>query len=146
LPSIVLRVYILFIGEYFFIPSLQSAANAISARDTKSIGFMDGHHSYEEEERQQMAMPLEGYRHVIVESFERRGSGLHGEIHIRPIEGQGYPADIMVECPMVMRTGFPVGTRFRIKAKLTDRLGRGRFLWSHHSWKFHVFGPHETLS
>jgi hypothetical protein len=44
-----------------------------------------------------MAKPHERYRDVVVESFRIGGSGLHGDVHIRPIAGQGfgnYPVDI----------------------------------------------------
>jgi hypothetical protein len=37
-----------------------------------------------------------------------------------------------------MRRKYPVGTRFRIYAKLTDKEGGGRFLHSHHNWPYEV--------
>ncbi len=37
-----------------------------------------------------------------------------------------------------MVRNYPVGTRFKVKVKLTDREGGGEFLYSHHSWKFDV--------
>ena len=68
------------------------------------------------------------------------GSGLHGEVHIQPVSGQGYPDGIQVECSKTLSTAFPVGTRFRIKAKLTDREDGGEFLYSYFGWKPEVLG------
>jgi hypothetical protein len=89
-----------------------------------------------------MAKRNEPYRHIEVESYIERGSGLHGEVHIRPVAGGPYPVKIRVECPREMRDPerFKVGTRFRVKVKLTDRKGSGDFLYSHHSWPYTVLG------
>jgi hypothetical protein len=83
-----------------------------------------------------MAKPRETYRHVIVESFFLSGSGLHGGVHIRPISGQGYPDGIRVECSKALSDPqkYKVGTRFKIRAKLTDRDGSGEFLYSYFGW------------
>ncbi|RWF58895.1 MAG: hypothetical protein EOS50_01305 [Mesorhizobium sp.] len=87
-----------------------------------------------------MANRNEPYRFIEVESYREKGSGLHGDVHIRPVAGGHYPTSIRVECPREMRdTGrFPLGTRFSIKVKLTDRAGSGDFLYSHHSWAYTV--------
>ena len=85
-----------------------------------------------------MAKELEPYRHVIVESYKESGSGLHGVVHVRPTSGQGYPNGMRVECSKSLSRDFPVGTRFRIKAKLTDREEGGEFLYSYFDWKFEV--------
>ena len=86
-----------------------------------------------------MAKPLEPYREVIVESFKLGGSGLHGDVHIRPIAGQGFADGLRVECSKRLSSSeFPVGTRFRIRAKLTDKEYGGEFLYSYFGWKFQV--------
>ncbi len=86
----------------------------------------------------------EPYRMIIVESFRPANvSGLHGDIHIRPVEGQGLPSDLHVECSKALSRNYPVGTRFRIKAKLTDRDGSGDFLYSYFGWRYEVL-PSET--
>jgi len=85
-----------------------------------------------------MAKPREPYRNVIVESYRESGSGLHGDVHIRPVASEGFPSGTRVECSKSLMRDFPVGTRFRIKAKLTDREGGGEFLYSYHGWKFEV--------
>ena len=79
------------------------------------------------------------YVMLLVESYEPENtSGLHGAVHIRPVKGQGYPATIHVECSKRLSRDYPVGTCFRIKATLTDREGRGEFLYSNHKWPIEV--------
>lgn len=86
-----------------------------------------------------MGKPFEPYLQVEVESYcPANTSGLHGTVHIRPVAGQGLPTNIHVRCPKELSYSYPVGTRFRIKAKLTDREGGGEFLHSHHSWPYTV--------
>ena len=85
-----------------------------------------------------MAKSRELYRTVMVESYRESGSGLHGDIHIRPLTSEGFPRGMRVECSKVLIRDFPVGTRFRIKAKLTDKEGGGEFLYSYFGWKFEV--------
>jgi hypothetical protein len=86
-----------------------------------------------------MAKPNEPYMIVEVESFlPENASGLHGKVHIRPCEGDGKYRDMHVECSKGLSRDYPVGTRFRIRAKLTDREGGSDYLYSHYSWKYEV--------
>jgi hypothetical protein len=85
-----------------------------------------------------MAKPEERYRRVVVESFRMSLPGHQGNVHVRPIAEEGYPSDMLVECPRSMVRNFPVGTRFRIKAKLTDREGGGAYLYTSYHWRFEV--------
>lgn len=88
-----------------------------------------------------MAKHDEEYRLVEVESYLPNATGgLHGKVHIRPCAGQGYPADLHVECSKDLSRNYPVGTRFRIRAKLTDRQGGSDFLYSYFRWKYEVLG------
>lgn len=73
------------------------------------------------------------YHSIVVESFHYRG-----EVHVRPIAGQFYPQTLLVECSRRLTTDFPVGTKFRIKVKVTDRLGEGEYLYSSYRWPFEV--------
>jgi len=82
-----------------------------------------------------MAKKDEPYQYILVESYRpAKTSGLHGEIHIRPLAGQGLSIELQVECSKELSRNFPVGTQFRIRAKLTDREGRGEYLYSSHHW------------
>ncbi len=76
------------------------------------------------------------YKEVIVETY-REGGGITG-IHVRPAAGQPFPQSLRVECSKRLITDYPVGTRFKITAKLTDRQGEGEFLYSSYRWKFEV--------
>jgi hypothetical protein len=76
---------------------------------------------------------------IIVESYEPAStSGLHGPVHIRPVPGQIFPTTLQVECSKTMVRDFPVGTKFRIKAKLTDREGGCEFLYTYFGWPYEV--------
>ena len=86
-----------------------------------------------------MAKPDEPYREVIVESFRPVSTnGLHGEIHIRPVTGGPFPPTLHVECSKKLSRNYPVGTRFKIRAKLTDRENGGEYLYSFHRWRYEV--------
>ena len=84
---------------------------------------------------------MNDYKYIIVESYiPKKTSGMHGLVHIRPIAGQGFSTKLHVECSKELSNNYPVGTRFKIKAKLTDRLGKTEFLYSYFNWPFEVIG------
>jgi len=85
-----------------------------------------------------MGKPTEPTIRVMVESYHEAGSGLHGDVHIRPVAGQGYSLQLRVRCSKSLSRNYPVGTKFWICAKLTDREGGSEFLSSHHSWDYEV--------
>lgn len=86
-----------------------------------------------------MAKLDEQYEWVDVESYlPPRTSGRHGKVHVRPLPGQRFPVDLHVECGRAMRKSYPVGTRFRILAKITDREGGGEFLYTSYRWAYEV--------
>ena len=86
-----------------------------------------------------MARKNEPYSWVIVESFRPSSTaGLHGDVHIRPVPGQGLDTDMFVECSKELVNNHKVGTRFRIKAKITDREGSRPFLYSYFGWQYEV--------
>lgn len=86
-----------------------------------------------------MGKPTEPYLSVVVESYVPGAtSGLHGPVHIRPVKGQGLATTLHVRCSKALSENYPVGTKFRIRAKLTDREGGGEFLHSHHAWPYDV--------
>jgi hypothetical protein len=63
-------------------------------------------------------------------------SGEPGAVHL--CAGQGYPANMHVECSNDLSRKHPVGTLFRIRAKLTDRGGSGDFLYSYFGCKYEI--------
>jgi hypothetical protein len=78
-----------------------------------------------------MAREAWAYREVAVESFTDPRTGRVG---IRPISGQAYATSLRVQCSRALSDPerYPVGTRFLISAKLTDRLGGEPFLYAWH--------------
>ena len=86
-----------------------------------------------------MAKPNEPYVYIIVESYRPQStSGLHGPIHIRPAPDQMFRQSLQVECSKSLSRRYPVGTRFRLRVKLTDKEGGGEFLYSYHGWPVKV--------
>jgi hypothetical protein len=45
------------------------------------------------------------------------------------------PFELFTECSKKFFTDYPVGTKFLLKTKLTDREGKGPFLYSYYRWK-----------
>lgn len=80
------------------------------------------------------------YVYLLVESFiPSSTSGRHGLIHIRPLPGQEFSPSLFVECSKSLSEDYPVGTKFRIRAKLKTRQGGGgESVYSHHRWKYEV--------
>lgn len=80
------------------------------------------------------------YQYIIVESFYPESTaGRHGPVHIRPIPGQDpFLPEMYVECSKELSNDYPVGTKFRIKAKITNRLGGPPFVYSSFQWAYEV--------
>lgn len=78
-------------------------------------------------------MPRESwmYREVAVESAVDPRSG---RVIVRPVSGQAYATSLRVHCSQVLRDPeqYPVGTRFLLSAKLTDRQGGHPYLYAWH--------------
>lgn len=85
-----------------------------------------------------MGLPTEPYFDLLVETFDSgQVSGRHGTKHVRPISGQGYDS-LVVSCNREMRDLFPIGTLFKIRAKLSNKEGGAEYLKSPHSWGYSV--------
>lgn len=79
------------------------------------------------------------YEKVLVESYTPSStSGKHGEIHIRPVAGHKYSTTLQVGCSKKLSNNYPVGTKFMLNAKLTDREDGGEYLYSYPGWKVEV--------
>jgi hypothetical protein len=81
------------------------------------------------------------YQNIKVESYYESGSGLHGNVHIRPLSGQSpYESWMRVECSKVMMDEkvHKIGTKFVIKAKITSRQGGPPFIYSAYAWAYKV--------
>jgi hypothetical protein len=85
-----------------------------------------------------MAKPEEHYIELIVETYYESGSGLHGDIHVRPAAGQPFPQNLRVRFPRAVRYAHKVPTRFRVAGKLSNREGGNEFIHTNHAWGYHV--------
>ncbi|MET4702374.1 hypothetical protein ABIE65_005430 [Constrictibacter sp. MBR-5] len=94
-----------------------------------------------------MATRDEPYHWIEVESYVLRDkSGRNGPVLIRPVKGGAFPPHLQVECSKTLSdtSRYGVGSRFRIKAKLTERRRGGDYLFSFHGWavyEVHVVPP-----
>ncbi len=79
------------------------------------------------------------YHQILVESFHPDStSGRHGPVHIRPVAGQHlFPQEYFVACSKSLSENYPVGTKFRIRAKLSEVNGTP-FIYSYFGWKYEV--------
>lgn len=92
-----------------------------------------------------MARDSWAYREVAVESFvDPRTDALR----IRPMAGQAYATSMRVHCARALADPalYPAGTRFLIRAKLTDRNGGAPFLYSWHGDPVRVLSSREAES
>lgn len=83
----------------------------------------------------------DAYDFIVVESYLHSGGGSKHSIRCRPIKGQGLPTHLNVECSSVMRKSHPVGTQFRIRARVTNREGTP-FIYTYHNWPWAVVERH----
>ncbi len=83
-------------------------------------------------------MDLSEYTQIVVETYSGRKPGKSSLIHARPVAGQIYPPSMDVECSRPMRKNHPVGTKFRIYVKETDREGGKPFLYTYYRWSYEV--------
>jgi hypothetical protein len=66
---------------------------------------------------------------IVVETYyQPPKSGYRGGIRVRPVAGERFPAEMNVECSKKERERHPIGTRLRIRVKVTDRDGSNEFL------------------
>jgi hypothetical protein len=83
---------------------------------------------------------MNAYDYIIVESFcPVINTGRRGPVHIRPMPNQEpYLTKMFVECCRDLVNDYPVGTKFRIKAKITSKEGGTPFVYSYYNWPYEV--------
>lgn len=84
-----------------------------------------------------MGQPWSEYQNVIVETYAATASG-RSKIRVRPVSGEQFSQSMDVECSKSMREGHPIGTRFRIYAKETNREDGKSFLYSSYKWPYEI--------
>ena len=78
-----------------------------------------------------MARDAWAYRELVVESALDARSG---KPRIRPVSGQAFATDMRVQCSrrLLEMERYPIGTRFLLSARITDRQGGAPFLYAWH--------------
>ena len=77
------------------------------------------------------------YRDIVVESVKGFDSQGRFKLQIRPVAGQIFAQTLNVECSKKLTQQYPVGTRFKIRAQLTDMEG-APFVYSYFGWPYEV--------
>ena len=83
------------------------------------------------------------YRDIVIETILNKGEASSKPIRARPVEGQGFSTDLRVECSKGMREHHPIGTKFLVQCKITDREG-APFLYRHYRWDYKVLTDEEA--
>lgn len=84
------------------------------------------------------------YRNVVIETYRNTHGGSSKSVRARPAPGQGYDTSMNVECSSSMRKSHPIGTKFLLEAKLTDREGGPHFLYAHYNASYSVLSDAEA--
>lgn len=88
--------------------------------------------------------PSVDHQSVEIESFQdSEGSG--GRILLRPLVGQKFSADLRLEGNRSLTVDYPVGTRFKVQAALTNRPG-GDYLYTHWQWDMKVLSRPDDVA
>jgi hypothetical protein len=93
-----------------------------------------------------MGRPEEPYIRIIVETYQESGGGLHDDLHVRPIAGQGISQNLRVRFPTALRRAHEIGRHFLVYAKVTDREGGSEFVHTNHAWDVEVLGKPGTYA
>ncbi len=85
-------------------------------------------------------MQEQEYSLVTVETFiPTRHENSGSKIRVRPTHDQGdFLKSMRVECSRHLRKEYPVGTKFRIKAKISIADSGTKFIYSNHAWSYEV--------
>jgi hypothetical protein len=88
-------------------------------------------------------MPRDGYEIIIVETCRGPARGHHGEIRVQNVPDEIFPEVMLVRFPKKVREAHPIGTRFRVYARLVpNESGETPFLHTNHAWEFEVLPNH----
>ena len=85
----------------------------------------------------------EYYRYVIIETFLHSGGASKHLVRARPIPGQGLAPSMRVECSSSMRDRHPIGTKFKVWARIKDT-DQTPHLYTFWRWKYDVVNDEET--
>lgn len=84
------------------------------------------------------------YKKYLIETFWGLSEQSEKKVRARPVAGQGLSPNMRVECSSSMRKNHPVGTKFIVDAKITDKEGGTPFLYSSFKWPYKVVSDEEA--
>ena len=83
--------------------------------------------------------PPDDHQSVQIESFRPEGqAGLRGRVCLRPMTGQRFPTDLLLEGNKSLVEDYPVGTRFKVQASLMNRPTGETYLFTSWQWDTQV--------
>jgi hypothetical protein len=86
-----------------------------------------------------MLKPRPGYEIVVVETSTEGPSGGHrSPIRVLNVPDETFPEVMHVRFPTKVREAHPIGTRFRVYARLVDDRDGRSFLHTNHNWPIEV--------
>ena len=83
------------------------------------------------------------YFYVIIETYMSHGEFSRHSIRARPMPGQGFSTALKVECSSSMRERYPIGTKFKVRAKIKDTADAPH-LYTSWQWKYEVLTDSEA--
>jgi hypothetical protein len=86
------------------------------------------------------------YQNVAIETYRNFDEPSSSAIRARPLPGQGFPGDTKVECSKKMRSAYPVGTVFIVRAQVTNRDDGTLFLYTSWQWEYQVVEKDAALA
>ena len=85
------------------------------------------------------------YRNVLIETYRNIDEPSSAKVRARPLAGQGLDPSMKVECSSIMRKSYPVGTKFILRAKITNREGGTTFIYSRFDRPYRVVSEGEVM-
>ena len=89
-----------------------------------------------------MTLP-DDHEPVEIESFEISEEPGGTGVGLRPVHGQKFPASLHLEGNRSLARDYPVGTRFRVQAKLMKRANGAEYLFSSWQWDVKIIAKPE---
>lgn len=83
------------------------------------------------------------YHEVVIETYLGPTTHASGGLRARPVEGQGFPSGMHVECSIDMRKSHPLGTRFLIQARIKSKENGEPFLYCYYGHPYRVLTEEE---
>lgn len=83
------------------------------------------------------------YKDIVITTYIAKNENSSSKVRAYPLSGQGFPEDLNVECSKSMRSNYPVGTKFKVRAKITDREGT-LFIYSDYRKDYTVMSDKEA--